>query len=361
MKKCLLLVAAVFLAATWTAAEAIDAVSFNPARLGRYENLKISGGLTSKGGISAQAVTVQSGGTVTFNNAGNYQADRTEVQGTLNMPNTDFNTTTLYSSGPASFVGSGTSQIGNMIGASMRVQANRMALRQVSVSGEATTDYNGNSISGFVLGNNTIPTAPSECQGLQWVTRLTDDNQSYKVLGFASCGTEESTEQDCTENPNQQKCCTGENVSWNGSQCVRSCSAYGEMEQSYIQAYNCHLYDAENEYSYPDYQGGTCSVSNIVAESGAAACDHDGYSIPNYSDRNEAASAAAVTCADMADNMFDRDTFEGEFRCSFAVPVQTNYSGYYDSLAGVLICRREKYEWTCPSTQSCGTTQNSCR
>lgn len=223
MKKCLLLVAAAFLAATWTAAEAIDAVSFNPARLGRYENLKISGGLTSKGGISAQAVTVQSGGTVTFNNAGNYQADRTEVQGTLNMPNTDFNTTTLYSSGPASFVGSGTSQIGNMIGASMRVQANRMALRQVSVSGEATTDYNGNSISGFVLGNNTIPTAPSECQGLQWVTRVTDDNQSYKVLGFASCGTEESTEQDCTENPNQEKCCTT-NQEWNGTECVtKSC------------------------------------------------------------------------------------------------------------------------------------------
>ena len=47
----------------FTGAETIDSVSFNPARLGRYETLKVSDQLTTKGGIEANAVTVQSGGT----------------------------------------------------------------------------------------------------------------------------------------------------------------------------------------------------------------------------------------------------------------------------------------------------------
>ena len=35
----------------FTGAETIDSVSFNPARLGRYETLKVSDQLTTKGGI----------------------------------------------------------------------------------------------------------------------------------------------------------------------------------------------------------------------------------------------------------------------------------------------------------------------
>ena len=66
-------------------AEVIDSVSFNPARLGRYETLKVSDQLTTKGGIEANAVTVQvkPGRTVSVNNTGNYKFPVTEVLGSV--------------------------------------------------------------------------------------------------------------------------------------------------------------------------------------------------------------------------------------------------------------------------------------
>ena len=80
----------------FTGAETIDSVSFNPARLGRYETLKVSDQLTTKGGIEANAVTVQSGGTVSVNNAGNYKFPATEVKGSVEMTSTDFKADTKH-------------------------------------------------------------------------------------------------------------------------------------------------------------------------------------------------------------------------------------------------------------------------
>ena len=165
----------------FTGAETIDSVSFNPARLGRYETLKVSDQLTTKGGIEANAVTVQSGGTVSVNNAGNYKFPATEVKGSVEMTSTDFKADTLNSRGTASFENkssSAESKISTLNTSTADVRANILDLTSVTVP-------TGGS---FTLGENAIPEPGQECSNLTWVERTADDNYKYKVLAFASCG-----------------------------------------------------------------------------------------------------------------------------------------------------------------------------
>ncbi len=216
--------------------ETIDSISYNPSRMGLYENLKISGGLSSAGGIETSAMTVQSGGTVSIENSGNYQSVSGEVARTLNMPKSRFAVQTLYSSGTASFVDSGkeseisTMNYGSYSGVKLRLRANVLKLAGVEVSGESSRSYSNGVTSGFTLGGNRIPVPASNlsCSELGWypVLAQTGDNsyQSYKVLGYGKC-TGSGTEQSCTENPNQEKCCEEGEV-WNGRECVQEgCSA----------------------------------------------------------------------------------------------------------------------------------------
>ena len=165
-------------------AEVIDSVSFNPARLGRYETLKVSDQLTTKGGIEANAVTVQSGGTVSVNNAGNYKFPVTEVLGSVDMKSTDFEADTLNSRGTASFENkssSAESKISTLNTSTADVRANILDLTNVTVP-------TGGS---FTLGENAIPEPGQECSNLRWVERTTDDNYKYKVLAFGACKGEE--------------------------------------------------------------------------------------------------------------------------------------------------------------------------
>ena len=171
-------------------AEVIDSVSFNPARLGRYETLKVSDQLTTKGGIEANAVTVQSGGTVSVNNAGNYKFPVTEVLGSVDMKSTDFEAVTLNSRGTASFENkssSAESKITTLNTSTADVRANILDLTSVTVP-----DEDENSLR---LGENDIPRPASvgldNCSNLTWVERTTDDNYKYKVLAFGSCKGEE--------------------------------------------------------------------------------------------------------------------------------------------------------------------------
>ena len=164
----------------FTGAETIDSVSFNPARLGRYETLKVSDQLTTKGGIEANAVTVQSGGTVSVNNAGNYKFPATEVKGSVEMTSTDFKADTLNSRGTASFENkssSAESKISTLNTSTADVRANILDLTSVTVP-------TGGSLT---LGENAIPEPTQSCSNLRWVERTADDNYKYKVLAFGSC------------------------------------------------------------------------------------------------------------------------------------------------------------------------------
>lgn len=181
--------------ASWSVAETIESVTFNPARLGRYENLKVSDTLTTQGGVNAQAVTVQSGGTVSVQNSGNYQADKVDVAGNISMPSTQFVTPTMEVKGKAAFVNKSSnaaSEIKNL-NSIVRVKGNVLKLGNVTVTGATTTDYDDNSASGLTLGGNNIPTPTSACSNLSWINRVADDGKAYKVLGFASCSGGDST------------------------------------------------------------------------------------------------------------------------------------------------------------------------
>ena len=148
-------------------AEVIDSVSFNPARLGRYETLKVSDQLTTKGGIEANAVTVQSGGTVSVNNTGNYKFPVTEVLGSVDMKSTDFEAGTLNSRGTASFEnksGSAESKITTLNTSTADVRANILDLTNVTVP-----DEDENSLR---LGENNIP-RPASVGG--WITQRSTD------------------------------------------------------------------------------------------------------------------------------------------------------------------------------------------
>ena len=175
MKKLFYVLPGLCLFASGAAAETIDSVSFNPARLGRYETLKVSDQLTTKGGIEANAVTVQSGGTVSVNNAGNYKFPATEVKGSVDMKSTDFKAVTLNSRGTASFENKSSS-----------------AESKISTLNTSTADVRA--------GENDIPRPASvgldNCSNLTWVERTTDDNYKYKVLAFGTCA---GGDDDCKE------------------------------------------------------------------------------------------------------------------------------------------------------------------
>ena len=190
MKSLSWVVLGLLLCVPFAGAEVIDSVSFNPARLGRYETLKVSDQLTTKGGIEANAVTVQSGGTVSVNNAGNYKFPVTEVLGSVDMKSTDFKAVTLNSRGTASFENkssSAESKITTLNTSTADVRANILDLTNVTVP-----DEDENSLR---LGENDIPRPASvgldNCSNLTWVERTTVDNYTYKVLAFGSCKGEE--------------------------------------------------------------------------------------------------------------------------------------------------------------------------
>ena len=137
-------------------AEVIDSVSFNPARLGRYETLKVS------------------------------DHPATEVKGSVEMTSTDFKADTLNSRGTASFENkrsSAESKISTLNTSTADVRANILDLTNVTVP-----DEDENSLR---LGENNIPRPASvgldNCSNLRWVERTTDDNYKYKVLAFGSC------------------------------------------------------------------------------------------------------------------------------------------------------------------------------
>ena len=247
MKKCLYLVAGVFFTAAWLPAETIDSVSFNPSRLGRYENLKISDTLNSKGGIEAQAVTVQAAGTIDFENNRNYQFDTTTVESSLYMPYTRFVAGTLNSQGTAAFedeTSSVTSTINNLNNTSVRVRANVLRLGNVSIDGGgvAAVDYDGNPSSGFILGNNKIPQPGKSCTGLKWTPIKTEEGL-YQVLAFNKCPSLEL-------NPCANVFCTSGTTlntatckcESNGSSCNKTCSSGQTLDED-----TCTCVDDEEE------------------------------------------------------------------------------------------------------------------
>ena len=192
MKKYFMLVLGAFFCASYGAAETIDTVTFNPARLGQYETLKVTDSLKAHGGINTQALTVQSAGTVNIRSNGGYYMGNMNVQGSLSMPSTHFTAAKLYSSGTAQFVNTASnSSIATLDGGdALRVRANILQLANLAVTGGETLNYAGESVNGLILGGNPIPPPSSTCSNLGWVSIQAEEGGTagtYKVLGFGTC------------------------------------------------------------------------------------------------------------------------------------------------------------------------------
>ena len=295
MKKLFYVLPGLCLFASGAAAEAIDSVSFNPARLGRYETLKVSDQLTTKGGIEANAVTVQvkPGRTVSVNNTGNYKFPVTEVLGSVDMKSTDFKAVTLNSRGTASFENtssSAESKISTLNTSTADVRANILDLTNVTVP-----DEDENSLR---LGENDIPRPASvgldNCSNLTWVERTTDDNYKYKVLAFGSCkGGETNIEQGC--DPEEEDCCNSDSDYFESHK--QECCENGSV------SYNkCYSIDFKVEVTWlwnaPNYTG-SMSSGMVYKSTGTSKSKCDSYTAQDC-----VYNGSGVICSDTYSNAY---------------------------------------------------------
>ncbi len=161
---------------------------------------------------------------------------------------------------------------------------------------------------------------------------------------FLVCGTGHERETTCEEDPNQEKCCTGENVFWNGTSCVRQCKESHFKDEQYNGWYGGRF------VGYFEFLDGECPDMEVLASAAGVSpleCISNGY----WKNRGTAAEEASLTCEQQSYQYGD----EKDIVCVYAVP------GYYGGcVAGVLTCELETNTWTCPSSQFCGATEGIC-
>ena len=219
MKKYILVVLGVFLCVSGAVAEDVESVSFNPARLGRFERLKVSDKLSTGGPLQTDAVTINGNSSgVTIDNAGNYIITTTKANSMVELPNATLTPKTLnLYGGTAAF--SAASEVETMeqsgnVPANVKAATLAMTGHAVTITGSGT-DYSGNSVRGLKLGSNDIPVPGTECKGgLKWVDLSTTDHHKYSVLG---CGSNTTT-------PSNPTPCTGESS--------RKCGCYNDGTQT---------------------------------------------------------------------------------------------------------------------------------
>lgn len=195
MKKFLVLSSLLLIVSAVSQAETVDAVYFNPSRLGRYEMLRISDKLTARGGVEATEMSIatsDNGSGVTLTNNGTYSIANVEAAGTVDMPSTRFTVTNVQASntgGEATFEQESTI---NTLTSNSRILTGTLSTSNtMHIQGGSTTDFNGDRAQGLLLGKNYIP-VPTGCNNLQFVGRTDKDNKKWNVLacvGEGSCRT----------------------------------------------------------------------------------------------------------------------------------------------------------------------------
>ena len=177
-----------FFCVPFLTAETIESVSFNPARLGRYETLKVADRLSTEADLINQALTIQSGGTVTMQSASTpYTLPNVRLlRGTSwLMEDTDFQTRLFAIPGVATFAkprsSSTLSRINNITTSATEIETNYLNASELQIAETASFSLGGVRVS------PPSSSGLSQCKNLVWVTRTTDDKKSVQVLGFDSC------------------------------------------------------------------------------------------------------------------------------------------------------------------------------
>ena len=218
MKKLFLLVFVSLLVGAATA-EVIDSVSFNPARLGRYKNLKISDTLSTIGSAETVLFNADSNESVTLSTYGDIDIGSAKAK-TVDMPQANVYSPSVYLMGGAlktkraslqsgldfgcdgsvgsgsvgsGSVGSGstTGDVGCTIPLWVKAGILEMGSHALKINGKYVPVFNtsADSFGGIRLGGNVIP-VPDDfgsgrgCRSLSWYTRYDSATSSnYKVLG----------------------------------------------------------------------------------------------------------------------------------------------------------------------------------
>ena len=196
---------------------------------------------------------------------------------------------------------------------------------------------------------HVFPTCKADDHEISWKS-LTIGNKSGV---FLVCGAGEEVEETCEQNPNQKKCCTGRNPYWDGSSCIRKCSSTSSWTVRYNSWWGGKLRGIRKNIS--NAGGGCPQLAHIISASGISrVCDYgDGWSVPGgAAEYYTIPSQTGLTCESQTYNDSDKT-----IQCVYSAADSEGS----DCVAGVLKCERETSNWTCPATQTCGTTNGSCK
>ena len=212
MKKTLLMISVMLFGALYGVSEDINAVYFNPSRLGSYEMLKVTDKLQTQGPLNTAFMVIQnnSAGEIKMTATGqvpdkeySYEFTNGGIKaenGIINMPATHFeitkvqigDSTTSYpgSGGDAAFVGTYSNgaaseidvlgKVTNMVGnlKAPIVDITPSGDPVVNITGGSHTLDNGTTANGFALGGNVIPVSNIN-SNLNWVKRWSKDDEGW--------------------------------------------------------------------------------------------------------------------------------------------------------------------------------------
>ena len=186
--------------------EIVSEVSFNPSRMGDYNYLKVADKATLVGGLETDYLNIRSNGTVTLKNSTSTSAtfkvdkqiigDPDENQTVeISFPNAAFEVgSAVYAVGGEGKFVSGEIEDRILSKNNLKQKAGALTGGSVTITGGTTGElYDGESINGFWLDGNLIPTPTSlkgkDCE-MEWDERYpAGSSTSVKLLALKDCKT----------------------------------------------------------------------------------------------------------------------------------------------------------------------------
>lgn len=348
MKKFLFALLGLVFAAPFAMADNIKMVTYFPVPYASYGDLSVSGtcdvGLLNNCSLDAgeklNVYKLSSDGRVL--NTGSLIANSGKLDLNSSASSSQINTTSLVSHNP-----SGQTASTGVLEFSHDLTVDTIKGASIQ-SAEATNRADMDAL--YLFGSShRFPTCDGTGHKMSW-QKLTVDGKSGV---FLVCGEGTKPEETCEQNPNQKKCCTGRNPYWDGSSCIRKCSSTSSWTVQYNSWWGGKLRGFRKNISNA---GGECpQLAHIISASGISrVCDYgDGWSVPGgAAEFYTIPSQTGLTCESQTYNDSDKT-----IQCVYSAA----NSGESDCVAGVLKCERETSNWTCPATQTCGTTNGSCK
>ena len=285
MKKQIVFLATLFFGvAVVQAEEQISSISFNPSRLGLFEQLRLTEGLTSHGNVTVEnAINIRQNTGLKATNGLDVTDTIDAEQGRVTIPDTQLKVTGSMAVNGGFALFKGASTLGGLP-ANTWVHAPTLNLDTLTITGsnDGALLFDPDSYAqGLVLGGNDIPVPPnhSECAGdLAWVTRKAADGKTYDVLAVTECKESlacNTAAPACQVEKNGacvKKTCSGnktlDTTDCSCKECDKTCSAYYSTLSSSACACVCNknkLYPDASDFQTKIQQGSfTCySIGNV--------------------------------------------------------------------------------------------------